>query len=75
VFAGCSASNYLVTLRLEIDAGCSFALGSCRVTGDNYSLTITYTPPGSNGRRGQTIIVWNRMPDGSLGNMQSFHKD
>ena len=78
VNAGCSASNYLVTLRFEIDTGVTAGLGTstCRVNGDNYTLTINYTPPGSTRRRGQTIIVWNRMPDGSMGNMRSsFHKD
>ena len=69
VNAGFTASSTAITLRFDINpsaAANAFNTPTCNIFGDNFNLIITYTKPNSNGRRGQVIIGFMRMPDGDF---------
>jgi hypothetical protein len=73
VNAGFQASSTGLTLHFSLNSAAAALLATCTVYGDNFELQISYVPAAPpSGRRGQTIVGWNRTADGGL-NMLSYN--
>jgi hypothetical protein len=69
VIAGQTASS-AISLHFNVNPAANGLFSGCNIFGDNLQLVISYTLPS--GRKGQTIVAFNRTPDGDFVMRKTF---
>jgi len=74
VNTGFQATSTGLTLRFDLNQASATELGLCTLYGDTFELLINYTVGSpANGRRGQVVIAWNRLSDGTIGEAWAYN--